>query len=55
MRYAEAVREVIQRHQTLGGACTYASVETIQPYPGAAGQKQIAVVVLTVGIQVEVQ
>lgn len=55
MRYTEAIRETIQRNQTLGGACSYASVTNIENYPGGAGSKIIAVSIVTVEIFTEVR
>jgi hypothetical protein len=55
LRYTEAIRETVQRHQTLGGACSYAFVSNIQHYPGAAGSKLLAVAIVTVEISTEVR
>jgi len=52
MRYAEAVREVVQRNSSLTNACHYAKVTRVQYYSGEA--RQLAIAVITINIFIEI-
>lgn len=53
MRYAEAIRETVQRNSTLGDVAGYAWISKIDYFPAAPGQKKIAVAVLTLSTDTE--
>ena len=54
MRYAEAVREVIQRNASLNNSCLYSHVSNIEFYPAAPGDKYMSIIDVTINAMDEI-